>query len=189
MLDDRLARRQLRRRAAVAPPLRRGAQPPQLRRRRPRLELDRRRAQRGSFGLSASRGESLGVEHALEQHRAEVALAGVGQDRRRSSCRRSRAAWRAARRPPPRRRRRCRRGCPPRGQPARVARSPPRWSPARPRRRAKVEHVGHEAGADALDLVRPGLQRLAGAASGSGPGSRPARPRPRRIGLPFVFLM
>ena len=53
----------------------------------------------------------------------------------------------------------------------------------------QIEHVGNEAGADALDLVRPGLQRLAGALLRRESGSPPARPRPSWIALPLVFLM
>ena len=71
---------------------------------------------------------------------------------------------------------RCRRGCP------RARR--PEWSGARSRPRpavrtsssSAVEHGGHEAGADALDAVRP--RRAAGEDR-----RRAARPRPRRLGV------
>ena len=52
----------------------------------------------------------------------------------------------------------------------------------------EVEHVGHEARADALDLVRAGLERLAGALLGEDRAVR-RLDRDRVIGLPLVFLM
>jgi uncharacterized cupin superfamily protein len=137
---------------------------------------------RGRLRLIISR-----VEDALEQHRAEVALAGVGQDDDdglagvlRLAGVTAAAATAAPQEMP--------RGCLPRAPGAGRTRPPLRSSPARRVDQRQVEHVGHEAGADALDLVRTGLERFARARlreHRAGGGLH----RDRVIALPRVFLM